>query len=324
MEGRNGVVNVFKPEEMNSFKVVMALRRIFQTKRVGHIGTLDPFATGVLPVCIGRATGVARYTEDYEKRYRVVISFGARTDTQDFTGQILEENYPTNSDLKKIKDNDFSLIKKALKDFEGDIWQLTPMYSARKVNGTPLYKYARKGIDIPRKKKKIHIFSAKFIEGYAEDELTATIEIHCSSGTYIRTICDDLGEKLGFFAHARELTRLSCGPFTIENSVHLSDIESLVNQTPCESLFGEIRGFYSPDYAITFIPKRILSVDDARRISQGQTLDIGQELTEEKYRIYTDDGLWVGVIKKIQDTSSDNITHQRTYYKAERVFANVK
>ncbi len=312
MDSPGGIVNVYKPENVTSFSVVMDMRRIFRTRKVGHIGTLDPFAKGVLPVCIGRATGAARYMEDYDKRYRVVMSFGERTDTQDRTGSVIARNYPSSSDLKKIADSDYEDLRKILSEIQGESMQMTPMYSARKVNGVPLYKMARKGIDIPRESKKINIFSARLVNANTDDGVfTAVVDIHCSKGTYIRTICDDIGHKLTYFAHARELTRLASGPFSAGNSVNLDEISGIEDPY---TAFGRITGFFNTDFALTDMPRRSLTDDESARIIQGQTLSFSDMNGEEKYSIYSETGKWLGVVRLVDKEGLG--------YRAERIFAD--
>lgn len=309
-----GIVNIYKPENMTSFAVVMAARKAFRTRKVGHIGTLDPFAKGVLPVCIGKATGVARYMDEYDKTYRVIIVFGERTDTQDRTGTVISRNYPSSSDLRRLRETDFAELRSALEDIQGESYQLTPMYSARKVNGTPLYKLARNGIDVERERKKINIFSADMIDAAADDNgFRATVDIRCSKGTYIRTICDDLGIKLSFYAYAKELTRLASGPFTVEETVSLDELAS---GSDLYSLFGVAKGFYSTDHALTGMGRVSLDAERVKKLMQGQSVIIPDMSVEPRLSVYKSSGQWVGVAKSIDES--------RFEYRAERIFADVK
>lgn len=315
MAYEGGIVNVLKPSGINSFKVVIFVRRIFGTRKVGHIGTLDPFAEGVLPVFVDKATKLARYADGHRKKYRVCISLGARTDTQDVTGKITEEKYPDAFALEELRRDDFKIFKETVKTFVGESYQLTPMYSARKVNGKPLYKYAREGKEIQRDKKKITIYSAETVSVTTEGPLEAYLDIECSAGTYIRTICDDLGVKLGYFAHAKELIRLSSGPFGIEDSVSLEEIERLSDEMEdVRELFGKEKGFYLPDKAVQDIPKVSLDPERILQMVRGQMVYMEQGSTEDKYAVYDPDDKFIGVIKRMDNDFE---------YRAERVFTDV-
>ncbi len=223
-----GIINVYKPVGMTSFGVVSKIRKLTGIKKVGHCGTLDPFAEGVLPICIGKATSAVQFMDKYDKKYRVNMVFGNETDTQDCTGTVISTNLPTQKDLQEMQETEFATLKAVIKSFIGPSEQLPPMYSAIKMNGKPLYEYAREGIEIERKKRNIFIYDAILIEASADGELKATVDIHCSKGTYIRTICVDIGAILKFGAYANSLIRTGCGPFKIENSVTLDELGDIL------------------------------------------------------------------------------------------------
>jgi tRNA pseudouridine55 synthase len=209
-----GFINIDKPAGMTSFDVVAVLRRVTKIKQIGHTGTLDPFATGVLPVCIGKATKLIEYLDD-DKKYIAEVKFGADTETYDLEGQI------TKTYEKNINKEELSLI---LKDFEGEIEQYPPKYSAIKVNGRKLYEYARKGQEVEIKPRKVFISGIKLLD-FDETGQSAKIIIGCSKGTYIRSIAYDIGQKLNCGGHLTALVRTKAGLFNIEKSVTLEDIK---------------------------------------------------------------------------------------------------
>lgn len=222
-----GILLINKPRGMTSFGVIARVRKLTGQRRVGHTGTLDPFADGLLPVCIGRATQVVQFMEPYDKTYRVVIAFGRATDTQDLTGRTLSEHLLSASEKEHLRQTDFADLRQAAAEMTGVHEQIPPMYSAVKVNGKPLYEYARKGENLQRKSRTIRIDEAVVEKIELDDVLTATLRIRCSKGTYIRTLADDLGRRLGIGAHAAFLTRLACGPFHLEQAQELDDLFDL-------------------------------------------------------------------------------------------------
>lgn len=219
-----GLLNVYKPIGMTSHDVVATLRRITKIKQIGHTGTLDPFAEGVLPICIGKATRLIEYFAD-EKEYLATVQFGASTTTYDIEG---EKTYISD---KKISTNDIDLTP-----FLGEIEQLPPIYSAIKVKGKKLYEYAREGKEVEIKPRKVVIDKIE-LKNFDEQSQQAQILIKCSKGTYIRSIAHDLGQNLGVGAHLIKLVRTQVGNFRVENSVKLDGInvtENLIN--PVEML----------------------------------------------------------------------------------------
>ena len=207
-----GVLNVYKPKGMTSHDVVGVLRKRLNIRQIGHTGTLDPFAEGVLPVCIGKATRLIEYFDD-NKEYLATIQFGSSTSTFDIEGEI------TKSCDKKVQRED---VIYALKYFEGEITQVPPIYSAIKVKGKKLYEYARNGEEVKITPRQVTIYNIElknFDEGYQRAEIL----VSCSKGTYIRSIANDLGEKLGCLGHLIKLVRTQAGKFLIEDSVQLDD-----------------------------------------------------------------------------------------------------
>ena len=206
-----GVLNIYKPKGMTSHDVVAVLRKKLNIKQVGHTGTLDPFAEGVLPVCIGKATRLIEYFDD-DKEYLATVQFGCATNTYDIEGKI------TKTGSKKVTREE---IQNALKNFEGEITQIPPIYSAIKVNGKKLYEYAREGKEINIEPRKVNIFKIE-LKDFNETSQQADILIKCSKGTYIRSIANDLGENLGCFGHLIKLIRTQAGKFRVEESIRLN------------------------------------------------------------------------------------------------------
>ncbi len=210
-----GFLNVYKPKGITSHDVVSALRRITKVKQIGHTGTLDPFAEGVLPICIGKATRLIEYLDD-DKAYTGTIQLGSSTTTYDLEGE--EVNF---SD-KKVT---FNEIEAALDKFRGEIEQLPPIYSAIKVNGKKLYEYAREGKEVKIEPRGVNISNLQILNFYPE---TRQVELHieCSKGTYIRSIANDLGEELGTYGHLVKLVRVKAGMFEVNNAVSLEHIQT--------------------------------------------------------------------------------------------------
>ena len=218
----NGIVIIDKPQGWTSQDVTARLRRVFNTKRIGHGGTLDPMATGVLPVFVGRATRGVEFFEHAEKIYEATLRLGITTDTEDITGTVLQEREVS------ISEKEFMDI---LPKFRGKIQQIPPMYSALKVNGQKLYELARKGKEVERKPREIEIHELTCLEFSGN---TARLRVHCSKGTYIRTLCKDIGEALGCGGCMAALRRVSAGEYAIEEAVPLETL--LETDTPEEYL----------------------------------------------------------------------------------------
>lgn len=209
----DGILIIDKPAGITSHDVVAKVRRALKTKRVGHTGTLDPLATGVLVVCVEKATKLVNYLTCDEKTYEVEMKFGIKTDTGDITGKIIDEY--TNYDI------DMNKIKRTLDKFIGKQEQIPPMYSAIKVNGKKLYELAREGIEIEREARKIEIFEIKNIEW--KDE-TLKYTVHCSKGTYIRSLCEDIAGELGTIGTMTNLRRIQSGEFQVKDAIKIEDI----------------------------------------------------------------------------------------------------
>lgn len=214
----HGVLLLDKPQGLSSNDALQKVKRIYNANRAGHTGALDPLATGMLPICLGEATKFSQYLLDSDKRYRVIARLGQRTDTSDADGQVVQER-PVNFTQAQLD--------AALDTFRGNIQQVPSMYSALKYQGKKLYEYARQGIEVPREARSITVYELQFIR-WQGDELE--LEIHCSKGTYIRTITDDLGELLGCGAHVIYLRRLQVAKYPIARMVTLEQLHTLVAQ----------------------------------------------------------------------------------------------
>lgn len=212
----DGILNVYKPSGMTSFAVVARVKRFCGTKRIGHAGTLDPMATGVLPLLVGKAAVMQEMLSNHDKAYVAGVRLGISTDTGDITGKIISR-----CDVN-VSEKDFS---DTLKKFEGKIKQVPPMYSAIQIDGKRLYDLARKGIEVERKEREIEIYRAKLLKVSLETDFL--IDVKCSKGTYIRTLCEDIGKSLGVPATMYSLERTECGSFKKENSVELDKLEEL-------------------------------------------------------------------------------------------------
>lgn len=277
----NGVINVYKPSGITSFDVVRTIKRLSKTKKVGHTGTLDPMASGVLPVCIGNATKIVDYIMQNHKVYKATLKLGVTTDTYDREGKILSE-----SELNNISDKD---IEEVIKGFIGDVEQMPPMYSALKVNGKRLYELARKGIEIERQKRKITIYDIN-IENIDIPYVEFTVK--CSKGTYIRSLCYDIGDVLKVGGAMWDLERVETGTFSIENSIALEDL----NEENIENFIIPIDG------ALTY-KSMVFSNKFEKLLLNGVTIQnpfIIKDIEENiLYKVYIEDR-FIGIGKKTE------------------------
>ena len=232
----NGIVNIYKEKGYTSHDVVAVLRKVVGQKKIGHTGTLDPDATGVLPVCLGRATKVCELLTDHDKTYEALLLLGKTTDTQDISGEVLEERDP--GDLAEEE------VRSCIESFIGEYDQIPPMYSALKVNGKKLYELAREGKTVERKSRKVQIHGIRILEMNLPH---VRMEVDCSKGTYIRTLCHDIGEKLQVGGCMEELERTKVGRFLKEDAVTLDEVRQKMEQgegaelfTPLDQIFGEL------------------------------------------------------------------------------------
>ena len=270
----NGIVIVDKPQGWTSQDVTARLRRVFNTRRIGHGGTLDPMATGVLPVFVGRATRGVEFFEHAEKTYEAVLQLGITTDTEDITGTVLEKQEVT------LTEQAFLNI---LSQFRGEIRQIPPMYSALKINGQKLCDLARQGKEVERKPRTITIHRLECLD-FSGD--TARLLVHCSKGTYIRTLCKDIGEALGCGGCMAALRRVTAGEYTIEEAVPLQD---LLDTDAPEQYLRPVDTMFRNHPAITLTPNQ------EKRCRNGNAFSIA--LTDGTYRAYSQSGEFLMLAK---------------------------
>lgn len=225
----DGIILLDKKPGITSMASDNFIKKMLGTRKVGHSGTLDPFATGLLPIFVGKALKVMRYTDDYDKAYRCTACFGKATDTLDTEGEITYVNIPSAEEIEIMKSNDFNQIRDAFKTLESLTEQIPPKYSAKKIGGRKAYELAREGKEVELKPHRISIRSIDIIEIAAdEDGIFVTFDVYCSKGTYIRTLCDDAGRMTGLGAHAVSLRRIASGPFRIEDAVTEEQISKMI------------------------------------------------------------------------------------------------
>ena len=273
----NGIVIVDKPQDWTSQDVTARLRRVFNTRRIGHGGTLDPMATGVLPVFVGRATRGVEFFEHAEKTYEATIRLGLTTDTEDVWGTTIEEKEV------HISETEFLSI---LPRFRGKILQVPPMYSALKINGQKLVDLARKGKTVERQPREIEIFRLEMLEFNGD---TARLVVRCSKGTYIRTLCKDIGEALGCGGCMAALRRVSAGEYTAEEAVPL---QTLLDAEYPEQYLRDVDTMFRNYPAITLSPKQ------ENRVRNGNSFSV--KLESGTYRTYSADGAFLA-LSKVED-----------------------
>ncbi len=274
----NGIIVIDKPKGKTSHDMVYAVRRLTGVKKVGHTGTLDPMATGVLPICIGSAAKAADMLTLSDKRYIAEFTLGKSTDTQDAQGKVTEER-----DVRCSEDE----IREAVMSFVGEIEQVPPMYSALKRNGKKLYEFARQGIEVERAPRKVNIYSIDIIE---IDLPRVRIDVSCSKGVYIRTLCADIGEKLGALAYMSELRRIKSGMFSIDESYTEAQLETLRADGGLEDAVIPVDRLFNDLPRITLNEKQKKSVTNGVRMTYK-----GAE--NERYRVYDKDGAFLCVSK---------------------------
>jgi tRNA pseudouridine55 synthase len=261
------IISLNKPKGITSHDAVTKVKRILNIKKAGHTGTLDPMATGLLLVCVNKATRLASYFTDLDKDYRAVMKLGESTDTQDAQGTVI-----TSSD--KV-DFDESTLREAFKAFEGRILQQPPMFSALKHKGKALYKYARKGIEIERKLREITIYSIELLKiniPYVE------FRVRCSKGTYIRTLCYDIGRKLGTEAHMCELERTAIGSFSLNESLSPNDLREAAERAQLN------KGIYTLNEALYWLPEFRIRAEQIKEVIHGNPLTLNDSELSEEYK----------------------------------------
>lgn len=283
----HGVFLLDKPQGMSSNDILQKVKRIFQANKAGHTGALDPLATGMLPICLGEATKFSQFLLDSDKRYQVTAKLGERTDTSDAEGQVVETK------AVNVTESD---IQQALVQFRGDILQVPTMFSALKHQGKPLYEYARAGITVEREARPITIFELKFI---AYEAPFLTLEVHCSKGTYIRTLVDDLGEVLGCGAHVTVLRRLAVADYPIAAMMSYTDLQNMAENQPLEALDKLLLPM---DTAVSTLPKINLNEQQTKAVGFGQRIKF--ENVEQIYglvRLFSNTAQFLGVAEITAD-----------------------
>lgn len=287
-KGRNisGIVLLDKPLGITSNKALQIVKRLYNAAKAGHTGSLDPLATGLLPLCLGEATKVSGFLLDADKSYLATIKLGIKTSSADAEGEVIE--------TRPVESYSNKQIQSAIDLFIGDIEQIPPMHSALKVDGQPLYKLAHQGKSIERKARSVHIYNIEILR-FEGDELE--IEVECSKGTYIRTLAEDIGEKLGCGAHLSALRRTSSGPFHLEHSVRLEELEALK-----ETGFEKMDEFLMPaEDALEDWESLNLSDDAAFYISRGQAVQVPNAPTSGLVRLFSDEKGFLGIGEILDD-----------------------
>lgn len=283
----NGILLLDKPPGFSSNDVLQKIKRLFGANRAGHTGALDPLATGMLPICLGEATKFSQFLLNADKHYHVIARLGQRTDTSDAAGKLLDE--------KEIKFTQAQLDN-ALESLRGESLQIPSMYSALKYQGRPLYDYARRGIEVERETRAISIFDLQFIRWQGHD---LELQIHCSKGTYIRTLIDDLGELLGCGAHVSQLRRLQVATYPPERMLTLTQLNTIVESIP-SSPYPMLDPLLLPmDSAVVNFPEVNLLPMVAAYLKQGQPVQVSSAPVEGMVRITEGEGrhfIGIGII----------------------------
>ncbi len=289
----SGILNINKPGGITSHDVVHRVRKILGTKKVGHTGTLDPMAVGVLLVCVGQATRLIEYLATSEKQYQARLKFGQSTNTYDADGEITETRDP--SPLTE------AMLRRALTGFVGNIQQQPPAFSAIKKNGVPFYKLARKGLPVTPPTRAVRVETIELLE-FAPPE--AVLRISCQAGVYIRSIAHDVGQVLGVGAHLTELIRLANGHWRVENAVSLDALEQAVSA-------GNLEQVLQPkELAVSHLPQKLLSPEDLHRVSMGQFIDDELLLDKPAIAAYNQTGQLAAIL----------VPHKSGLLKPKKVF----
>ena len=290
MENISGVINIYKEKGFTSHDVVNIVRKKLGKIKTGHTGTLDPEATGVLPICVGKATKISEYIASSIKEYRAIVKLGKTTTTQDSLGEIIEE--------KEVKCSETDIIN-VVNSFKGEVDQIPPMYSAIKINGKKLYELAREGKEIERKQRKITIYDIN-IEKFI-DEQTFQINVVCSKGTYIRTLCNDIGCKLGCGAYMEELLRTRSGSFYIDKSIKIDEFDKILKE-------GRLNEILMPiDLVLSSYKKTVVSSKANKFLYNGNKISLNYIKSKdiinqnEKILIYDEESNLIGIYIVLED-----------------------
>ncbi|MBN1368272.1 MAG: tRNA pseudouridine(55) synthase TruB [Dehalococcoidales bacterium] len=283
----NGIVNVRKSSGCTSYDIVARIKLCTGQKRVGHAGTLDPMASGVLPICLGQATRIVEYLMDATKTYRAEIELGIVTDTYDAEGQIIRRGDASNITLQQVTDT--------LVSFRGTINQIPPPYSAVKHQGKPLYEWARSGVNVEKAGRPVEIHEIKILDWQPP---VVDIEVTCGKGTYIRSLAYDLGEKLGCGASLKSLIRTRCGVFNIEDAVTIEQLEEACRNSTLDSLIQPL------DCVLDHWPKIAANESDTVKIINGNNPELAEVVSpsyDTYYRAYSPEGTFLAVLRYVKD-----------------------
>ncbi len=286
----NGIINVYKEKGYTSFDVVARMRGICGQKKIGHTGTLDPDAEGVLPVCLGKATKVCDMLTDSDKVYRAVMQLGVETDTQDMTGTILKE-----ADTSGLAEQ---YVMGAVMQFEGEIFQVPPMYSALKVNGKKLCDLARAGVTVERKARPVTIYKIS-VENIKLPYVTMTVS--CSKGTYIRTLCHDIGAKLGCGAAMKSLVRLQAAGYRIEDAYKLDTLQEFSESGTLKDAVTPIERVFEVYPVLTAKPEFDIMLKNGNKMALQQFQEMIKPELEMKVRVRMSDGRFAAVYEYRED-----------------------
>jgi tRNA pseudouridine55 synthase len=294
----NGILNILKPPGMTSFDVTAHIRGLAGTRKAGHTGTLDPMAAGVLTVCLGNATGAIEFLVDKDKLYRAELTLGITTDTQDSSGSVISEMPVDCSDER---------IRAAVASFIGSYAQLPPMYSALKVNGRKLYELAREGVSVDRAPREVEIYSAGIVKIYRSGRVKVLFDIHCSKGTYIRTLCSDIGERLGCGGHMSFLLRKRAGAFGLEDAATLEEIRELAAEGRLQSAMTEVPAAFENLKAIE------LDAVQEKRFVNGVRFGVGGDAGCGLVRVYGAGGRFLA-LGEIYDSGGKSLLKSRKFF----------
>jgi tRNA pseudouridine55 synthase len=282
----NGILLLDKPQGMTSNAALQVVKRLYQARKAGHTGSLDPLATGLLPLCFGEATKVSGFLLDADKRYRVVCRLGERTTTGDAEGEVVEQ--------RPVEGVTEARLRQVLEGFVGEIEQIPPMYSAVKHKGERLYKLARQGVEVEREARKVDIHSLELLDFSIP---VFEIDVHCSKGTYVRTLVEDIGEQLGCGAHVTALRRLAVGPFDDSQLVDMAALEAKA----AEGMAALDKLLLPMESGLSQWPGVRLSGDAAFYLRQGQPVLVPQAPTEGWVRLYEGESRFLGMGEILDD-----------------------
>ena len=276
----NGVLLLDKPLGFSSNQALQKVKWLFQAAKAGHTGTLDPLATGLLPICLGEATKFAQYVTDADKTYIATVKFGVTTTTGDAEGEVIKT-----SDVKFTREQ----LESICQSFLGEISQVPPMYSALKFQGKALYEYAREGVDIERQSRLVTIVDITITQ-FEKD--VATITVKCSKGTYIRTLAEDIGNVLGSGAHLIGLRRIETAGYQLADAITIEQLEQKIKETPVEALQSLMLPI---DSAIAYLPALTLNADAAHYLMQGQAVWVSGKIPNGEMRLFDENARFLGL-----------------------------